>query len=197
MCSAEGPRATTIPKSLKRFKMFVCNGQLAGLHQFRGLPYVNHLKNGSVECLLCGTGWLNNSERIEHFHSSQHARRYYQLKQIHREQKAALEHRERLETRNLALGLKAWRDAVTVGIERNEIVNTEALLEKFEKMERLSLLELAVVKAKAVDGVIFRNTTEIFEQQAVDPEFDASIYLNIQRVVSGSEVIVPAVARFL
>jgi hypothetical protein len=140
---------------------------------------------------------MDNCQRIEHFHGNRHARNYYQVKQVHQEHRAQLEHRERLQRRINALGLRAWRDAVTAGIQRNEIVHAEALLEKFEKMECLSLLELAVVKAKAVDGVIFRNTTEIHEQRALDPEFNATTYWNTQRVVSGSEVIVPAVVRFL
>jgi hypothetical protein len=194
-----GSRHVNRYRHLKKKMIYIWQGQLGGLHQFREVPYVDHSEDGSVRCSLCGTGWMYNFQRIQHFHGSRHAKRYRYLKNIEMEQKAQLEqeHRERLETRIKALGLRSWRDAVTAGIQRNEIKNAEASLEKFEKMERLSLLELAVVKAKAVDGVIFRNTTEIFEQQAVDPEFDASVYLNIQRVVSGCEVIVPAVTRFL
>jgi hypothetical protein len=72
-----------------------------------------------------------------------------------------------------------------------------SVLEKFERKETLSLLELAVWKAQSVDGWIFRNTEEIREQQALDEEFDASAYLKIQRILNGCHVIVPKVASFL
>jgi hypothetical protein len=92
------------------------------------------------------------------------------MKQVQTEQSGKEKHLKSLETRISALGLKTWREAVMASlyfyVPRDEMGDTQALLAKFEKMERLSLLELAVLKAKAVDGVIFRHTIESFEQQS-------------------------------
>ena len=50
--------------------------RLGALHQFRGVDYVEHDDDGSVMCLLCGTGWMFRDQRIEHFHGARHETNY-------------------------------------------------------------------------------------------------------------------------
>ncbi|KAG7353663.1 hypothetical protein IV203_003018 [Nitzschia inconspicua] len=190
-------------------------GNLGSLHQYRNVPYVERAMDGTVACLLCGTGWMNPNARVMHFHGRQHSKNYNRIKEIELKQereRERLKKLEELETRAIlcftyydpriaALGLKAWRDIVTVGLYHylrgGELADADLLMNKYEKMESLSLLELAILKSKAVDGVMFQSTYEIRQQQALDPNFNATAYLRDQRVISGCHVIVPSVAAFL
>jgi hypothetical protein len=180
---------------------------LGSLHQFRNVPYVEHGDDGTVICLLCGTGWMYTQQRARHFHGENHRRRFNHVQNLRLQEEEKLEHGKRvqfalsLEPRIDQLGLKRWRDTVRQSLYRYITKGGDydnlSVLEKFERKETLSLLELAVWKAQSVDGWIFRNTEEIREQQALDEEFDASAYLKIQRILNGCHVIVPKVASFL
>ena len=72
------------------------------------------------------------------------------------------------EPRLAALGLARWRDSVNATlyhyVRAGDLVKTETAMEKYETMERLSLLELVILKSKAADGVFFRSLNEIREQ---------------------------------
>lgn len=152
---------------------------------------------------------MNTGTRSKHFHGKQHEKKYNRIKQIEieieRERLKDLEVRVfvsgTFETRIARLGLQKWRESLRASLYRyirgDALAKTDATMQKYEKMERLSLLELAILKSKAEDGVFFRDLNEIREQQALDPKFCASAYLKDKRVLCGCEVIVPAVAKFL
>ena len=72
----------------------------------------------------------------------------------------------------------------------------EALL-RYEEMERLSLLELAVTKSSVCDGVYFTNLEQMKEYSVLEEGFDRSKYLKRARITSGAEVIIPLVRRYL
>ncbi|KAL3893165.1 MAG: hypothetical protein SGARI_008342 [Bacillariaceae sp.] len=154
---------------------------------------------------------MSRNARISHFHGSKHQKKYNHVKRLdeneeNRQRKFEETERCILESQKLApriaqLGLNRWRDEVKAGLYQyvtgGAMGDTVQHLERFEKMERLSLLELAVWKYSTVDGVLFRTTDEIREQQALDKTFNASAYMQEQRVASGCQVIVPCVAKFL
>lgn len=84
----------------------------------------------------------------------------------------------------------------TVGYIDSEKKVTD-ILEKYERMERSSLLELAIWKARICDGVIFRSVNEMQEYKILDEEFDSSAYSKKMRVINGSDVTIPRVLEFL
>ena len=183
-------------------------GKLGGVYQWRNVEYVNRYKDGGAQCLLCMTGRMTKDSRIHHFRGSLHSRKYNLVKILERKQeelKAAGKRMEEVSSiknnRVPKLGLKKWRNQVSAGllhyVTDNNIGTTLKDLERFERMERLSLLELAIWKVNIVDGIIFRDTYEVREQQALDDVFDAKGYMNTRRILCGCDIIIPEVAKFL
>ena len=64
---------------------------LGTLYQYQGVDYVKHDDDGSVRCLLCGTGWMFRDQRIEHFHGTRHERNYNAVKEAEEEAEEAEE----------------------------------------------------------------------------------------------------------
>ena len=62
-------------------------GKLGTLHQYRDMPYVERATDGSISCMLCGTGWMTYNTRGNHFHGKQHEDKYNGIKHIEIEQK--------------------------------------------------------------------------------------------------------------
>lgn len=107
-----------------------------------------------------------------------------------------------------SLGLEAWRnkikaimleivmmdDRVEAGIKCFKLTS---LISKYLKMEKASLLELALWKAKVVDGLYFTSMEESRAYGALDNNFNARQYLSNARVECGCEVVVPSVLSYL
>ena len=71
-------------------------------------------------------------------------------------------------------------------------------LTKFERMETLSLLELAIVERHIVgEGVFFQSVGEMHEYQVLDQTFDPHEYFTLARISSGAQAIIPRVVAFL
>lgn len=117
--------------------------------------------------------------------------------------------RSRFRARIKTLGHELWRQCVeaamsSVGIPTsvscriahyNYFVRT---LERYEQMERLSLLELAIWKAKCTAyGVVFSTMQEINDYWALESGFDPLLYLQQTRITSGVTVIIENVLPFL
>ena len=183
--------------------------KLGSVNQYRDVPYVECRRTGEVFCHLCKTGGMQKHARIAHFNGKVHRMKYNQVKAMKEQEEKRLERGKRveyarsLEPRINKLGLKRWMNEVRlhlyeyIGIGGLGYVKADIALNNLEQKERLSLLELALWKARSVDGLIFRSTDEIREQQALDANFNASSYLETQRVLSGCHIIVPKVVEFL
>jgi hypothetical protein len=70
------------------------------------------------------------------------------------------------------------------------------MLSKYELMEKLSLLELAIWKQQIV-GHVFLSVQEAREYWVLEEGFDFKEYFFQRRVTSGVAVIVPIVLSFL
>lgn len=192
-------------------------GRLGSLHQYKGVPYVDVFDDGDVQCNLCGTGYMSNAARVSHFHGDRHLRNYRAVQNLERERDQMQRKKDLLayrcsiaanyDYRVKQLGYRQWQDAVFSSMYRfiqhgTDILPrpTEALsiLERYERMEVLSLLELAIVKAKICDGVFFQTLEDLRDQHVLsDGTFDSSSFIHAQRIQSGCQVIIPNVASFL
>ena len=72
-----------------------------------------------------------------------------------------------------------------------------ALLSKYEQMERMSLLELAIWKCKIISSGEFLSVQEMKEYVVIEKYFDANAYSKNMRMTCGSQVITPNVMKFL
>jgi hypothetical protein len=71
------------------------------------------------------------------------------------------------------------------------------MLTKYELMERLSLLELAVWKTSLASDAFFSTMEELDAYWTLDRRFDPVAYANERRVTSGITVIIQGVLPFL
>mmetsp|Transcript_12691 Transcript_12691/g.22969 ORF Transcript_12691/g.22969 Transcript_12691/m.22969 type:complete len:190 (-) Transcript_12691:24-593(-) len=182
-------------------------GQLGTLHQFRDVSYVEK-SIGNVRCLLCGTGWMPRGTRACHFQGFQHARNYDQVRRLEQEKcslqhlKSNTERTKSLEGRVNSLGLEKWR-LHCKALMYEQAVHSQPeticmnVLAKYERMERISLLELAIWKSRICDGLVFFNVDEMRQYPALDEDFDPTDYAHNIRITSGSAIIIPRVMEFL
>jgi len=188
-------------------------GQLGAVHQFRNVPYVE-TNGGTVRCMLCGTQWMYESARKMHFTSSRHLSNY---------EKAAKNRSiflrkdivERYKHRVSALGLAKWRHHVqslmfdylftfTQEPIREPLLPPSeilSILNRYEQMERASLLELALRKAKLCDdtnGVSSsKSTLARGEYQAVLVPESVAKTTDTSPWKNGCSVIIPRVLQFM
>jgi hypothetical protein len=117
-----------------------------------------------------------------------------------------------LQSRVSSLGLPRWRweieslllkhvhdDEDGTATESSSVALNKAklVLTKYELMERLSLLELAVWKASLASDPFFSTMEELDVYWTLDRNFDPIAYANERRVTSGITVIIQGVLPFL
>jgi len=170
-----------------------------------------HVTNGAYgkRCLLCGTGEMHG-KALRHLASRKHAANFSTLKTLQQEKWLADAFSERstfvneLEQRVASLGLPRWRwelqarlfKYIRTGSDQTKAWIHETL-EKYEKMERLSLLELAVWKASLVNDPFFETLDDLDAYWTLDRNFDPVAYKNNRRVTSGITAIIQGVLSFL
>lgn len=175
-------------------------------NQYRDVPYFV-FEGGSYKCLLCETGGMGYEYTRAHTNGRSHGYMYDHVKGLEAAATATLQketdrmqiHKVRVEK----LGLESWQlkmkalmfDYLTSGcVDDSEVVST---LSKFWKMERLSLLELALWKAKICDGVVFFNMQEMREYIVLEEDFQPDVFAREMRITSGCHAIIPLVSAFL
>lgn len=173
--------------------------------QYHNVPYVRH-DHHFVQCLLCGTGGMIHKQAKKHFFGSRHLAMFQKVKALkdQDDRRRQKEHFFRsLQARIASLGLPKWINEVKVFFLHDYVGDTvpeaiiKAQLATYEKMERLSLLELALWKYKICDSVAFSSMQEMREYKILEQDFDPAQFAREMRLVSGSPVIVPLVASFL
>jgi hypothetical protein len=108
-----------------------------------------------------------------------------------------------LPSRIKALGSEKWKWQMTSlhfsylesGLG-SDLKKAQTMLSKYELMEKLSLLELAIWKQQIV-GHVFLSVQEAREYWVLEEGFDFKEYFFQRRVTSGVAVIVPIVLSFL
>lgn len=176
--------------------------------QYKNVAYVRS-DDHYVWCLMCNTGGMHHKVASKHFQGSHHLARFNQVKALKDKHEEVRRRYKDCYVRSLQqrvdhLGLAKWKDTVKVllyDFSYGDIfqagLEAEQVLAKYEKMERLSLLELAIWKCKICDGVTFSSIQEMREYKILEEGFDPTQFAQELRLVSGSPVIIPLVASFL
>jgi len=189
--------------------------------EFNGVPYVGHKeKNDMYKCYLCETGWMHKQTAIKHFQGSRHLKQYEILWGEQEKEKTLCEEAEfgekvienidvvkNMDTRVERLGLRRWKlemhhlmyqyvveKAFGKEITRESI---EDELNRYELMEKLSLLEMALLKTKICFISRYPTVKEAKEYLNLYSEWDHKELFRIARGTIGKEVIVPLVLTFL
>ena len=161
-------------------------------------PFIKKHENGDMRCVLCGTSWMRLREMGKHISEvREHTRSFNQLDAMRLEQwdeTLISRHRQTdpLAHRVASLGLAKWRwhmshllhefimsPPSSLIMESRRVKEIRVALAKYLRMEKLSLLELAVWKA------------------SVTQDNDGSRQLQERRITSGVQVIIPAILPFL
>ena len=189
---------------------------LGAPQQWRNVPYVQDRGDGFVICLLCRTGEMHKSICGRHFSGSLHQKTYRKVKENYREAQLQAQKRSAIVSRveevrseqiNIeSLGLQAWRDDIKARMldriltPRSPKILCEYLeakeisLKKYLKMEKSSLLELALWKAKIIDWPSFSDVKSAREHLRLD---NAKDYFNRARLRCGCGEIIPLVMTFV
>jgi hypothetical protein len=173
-------------------------GQLGNtqVNQYRNVPYVESFNDGTSRCLLCDTGFMYRETRRSHFSGQRHAQRYNYLRQ---QEELVFRHSMfRINEKRIErLGSTKWKyDLKVIALnfltaEHAMISDFEANLDKFERMEVSSLLELAIWKAfKCTDASTCLQDFTKGEDCKHKTEF-------VRFHNTGCEVIIPLVLEFL
>ena len=109
-----------------------------------------------------------------------------------------------LEVRVNRLGLAKWQQHVKqlmyeyiAHLSWRGIDKVLVVLKKYELMEQLSLLEMAIWKSSICDGLIFSSIEDMRQYVILEENFDVKTYTENLRIVSGCAIIIPLVLEFL
>ena len=171
--------------------------------------------DGTFRCLLCDTGRMNINNARGHINGGNH--RWRKKETVQKEFVFIRVNVQRLLRPHIAmLDLAIWRmhvkaeildsidaqDSIQVSSAPSERIwmNALNLLAKYEKIERISLLELAVWRASCLsfDGCMdFDTMQDILDRWAMDEDFDPVEYKKQRRYSSQVAVVIREVLPFL
>ena len=86
-------------------------------------------------------------------------------------------------------------DHIMKGTPTMESLEASVLI--YEKKEKASLVELAILKASICDNIYFDSLQEIRDYSILEKDFEPYRFIKERRIICGSEVIVPLVMAFL
>jgi hypothetical protein len=158
-----------------------------------------------MRCVLCGTGTMHGKKTLKaHLNGSEHATNCFKFEVADRVNTVRI-----LDYRVKTLGLPKWRLEVKVHLlhyvqSHNRdarvvelLARAKSALHKYEKMERLSLLELVVWKASLTSDPFFETMDDLDAYWTLERNFDPVAYKKERRVTSGITVIIQGVLPFL
>ena len=208
-CEKNSPKNILIPLTGK-FEQSVClpsklsqkfEMALPNLHV--GEQFIDPSGHG-VRCVLCDTGLMMGKTTVNaHLAGWLHTTRMVSFQRSERVDVA-----RRLHHNILLLGLPKWRMEVQAQIldyvqiddtKVGDAVLTKAFktLHKYEKMDRLSLLELAVWKASLTSDPFFESMDDLDAYWTLERNFDPIAYKHERHMTSGITVIIQNVLPFL
>jgi hypothetical protein len=162
-----------------------------------------HAHAHAWHCLPCNAGPMRMNRVRHHRNGSRHSNACKEL----------MQERSVFKSRIKMLGYGPWQQIVEGAISpvrkntslrdrRAHYFRFVQTLERYEQMERLSLLELAIWKAKCIDkptayGVVFSTMQEIDDYWTLESSFDPLVYRQQKRITSGAAVIIENILPFL
>jgi hypothetical protein len=174
------------------------------------IPYIYNA-NGHWLCLLCNATSIPMQRVLRHHHhGSRHPDACKELAKARsvfktRIKKLAGQRRWQQIVEEVARppGEKTARTPVSqntsvLDLQAHDFKFVRTLVERYEQMERLSLLELAIWKANCINhGLAFSTMQEIDDYGALESGFDPLVYIQQKRITSGAAVIIENVLPFL
>ena len=149
-----------------------------------------------VRCSLCNTGFMHKHCAHSHFGSEPHLEKA----------RIASQQEKRIKEANLLCILvegESWKRNVKARVHDYVFENKGTMqeininIQKYSKMDKTSLLELAIIKASICDGVTFEDMQQVHDYHALDEAFNFFEFMEASRVTSGVEIIIPGVVDFL
>ena len=182
-----------------------------------GDQYIRHDgsdRNDMFICLICNTGSMHEKVLSSHCNGCGHkfSLRHERLKDRARRVDGGTQFTKGkyMHSRINSLGLLSWRQDIKEKLydyifDEGEFVfdipfSIERQLEKYQMLEKTSLLELAVWKASCLsfDGSMnFHTMQDILDQWAMDESFDPAAYKQERRFNGSMAVIMRCVLPFL
>ena len=165
--------------------------------------YTHHIERMGryhVRCTLCSTGDMHKNCALSHFRSWGH--RYA----VEKEEQETRLHSSMLPTGAriaICLGSEVWKrniKALIYDFVYANIGSAEHIKRQYElycRMEKTSLLELALWKASICDDVHFETLQDVYDYSALEENFEPVDFVRQKRITSGVEVIIPRVMEFL
>ena len=176
--------------------------------------YMHHIERIGryhVRCTLCSTGDMHRNCALSHFRSGGHTYAVVKEEQetrlrVTKEEQETRLHSSMLPTGariDICLGSEVWKrnikaliyDFVYANIGSEEHIERHYKL--YCRMEKSSLLELALWKASICDYVHFETLQDVYDYSALEEDFDPVDFVRQKRITSGVEVIIPRVMEFL
>ena len=163
--------------------------------------------NGQTVCILCNTGGMNSRNLKSHLKGYSHRSKLNQIQAQMRKANRFQDLCPFIYISVMSIQHDKWKlmmkghmfdyqecDEASKHTKFREI---EALVTKYEQMERLSLLELAIWKSKIISSGEFNSVQDMKEYIVLDKYFDPKAFANDMRMTCGSQVIIPNVMKFL
>ena len=165
--------------------------------------YMHHIERIGryhVRCTLCSTVDMHRNNALSHFRSGGHTYAVVKEEQETRLHSSMLPTGARID---ICLGSEVWKrnikaliyDFVYANIGSEEHIERHYKL--YCRMEKSSLLELALWKASICDYVHFETLQDVYDYSALEEDFDPVDFVRQKRITSGVEVIIPRVVEFL
>jgi len=160
-------------------------------------------------CVLCNTGSMQRKNAEMHLNGSRHSQALESERFKERLGDRALTTMNMWDVKSQVrnLGLPSWRHHIKAKLyeyifaeDMQPLNSIHELLRKYTKLEKTSLLELAVWKARCLwlDGSQSFNTMQdILDQWTIDENFDPAAFKAERRYASNVAVIMRGVVQFL
>ena len=169
--------------------------------------YFKIFPDGKCVCTLCNSGGMDRHNYEQHIkgwkHKKNQSKIYDILDRMRRGNRFEdldpflCESIERIQHDKWKLIMKGHLFDYIKSGDDTTLVKLREQLSKYEQMEKLSLFELAIWKAKIISSGEFHSVREMKEYVVLEKYFDPKAYANDMRMTCGSQVIIPNVIKFL
>jgi hypothetical protein len=174
-------------------------------NQFRNVAWVECHDDGDVKCNLCSTGWMGSTSRKQHFAGTRHLQNMRRLRFYDQKAKESinmLKLCDDLEKRITWLPCVKSREVLRALMyqvlrQRTPLRNLILELERREAQERLTLVDLWLLKCDVCTGPEFRSMSEMREYTVLDPDFLPSRFLRSKWASCRSQFVTELVRSFV
>ena len=179
---------------------------LPNINAYKCVPYIEKDGLGRYTCLLCSTGSMAGASTVRsHIKGSSHVRNYNLLRAKREWTSHVLSSSATVKSfspRVEKLSLLNWRrhvndEMLKYIMAKASFEHVHSLLTKYEKWEKLALLELIVWKHCCLSDGRFDSMQAIADYWALDQSFDSKAYKREARLSGAAGSIISCIQSFL